>query len=161
LLEDFVAAANVVFAAARASEKHRGETEAAAQILNRSMSFAAFSSDHLLDAVDVAPEPAGAGPLLPAGSEGPAGPASGAGRLPPLPESWTPALDILRPPRSRDEPLWEWRKKPPRPVIVDPPRQMTSELVQLHLEHPVIKRLLSRFLAQGFAASDLGRVTAV
>jgi superfamily II DNA or RNA helicase len=161
LLEELISAANIDFAAARGGEKHRADAEAAARILNRSQDFASFSPEHLLDALNVALELAGAGPLEPAGIESPAVPASGAFRVPAMPESWTPALDILRPPQGRDEPLWEWRKKSPRPVLVDPPRQMTSELVHLHLEHPLVKRLLSRFLAQGFAASDLSRVTAV
>jgi len=36
---------------------------------------------------------------------------------------------------------------------------MNDEVVQLHLQHPFVQRVLSRFRAQGWAAHDLGRVT--
>ena len=38
---------------------------------------------------------------------------------------------------------------------------MTEEAVHLHLEHPLVARLLSRFRDPGFAAERLGRVTAL
>jgi hypothetical protein len=38
---------------------------------------------------------------------------------------------------------------------------MNSALVHLHLSHPFVQRLLSRFRAQGFSAHDLSRVTIV
>jgi hypothetical protein len=38
---------------------------------------------------------------------------------------------------------------------------MSSALVQLHLEHPFVQRILGRFLAQGVRAHDLSRVTIV
>ena len=34
---------------------------------------------------------------------------------------------------------------------------MTDEVVHLHLEHPVVRRLLSRFFSQGFVHHDLSR----
>ena len=71
---------------------------------------------------------------------------------------WAEALDSLRVPRTRDQKLWEWRKDAPvRPVVFDDPGTMTDEVVHLHLEHKVARRLLSRFAAQGFVYDDLSR----
>lgn len=86
----------------------------------------------------------------------------GAYQLPDLPDSWQPTLDTLRRPRARDESLWDWRNAAaPLPVVFLPPRTLTSQVAHLHLSHPLIQRVLQRFLAQGFAAHDLSRVTAV
>lgn len=79
--------------------------------------------------------------------------------LPDLPESWQRTLDFLRPPRGRDEPFWEWRRRPPQPVVFRPPDRIASDRVHLHLQHPLVQRILSRFLAQGYSAHDLSRVT--
>ncbi len=79
--------------------------------------------------------------------------------VPELPEDWAKTLDALRPPRGRDEHFFDWRKKAPRPVVFKPPKTMTSEVVQLHLEHPFVKRLLSRFTAQGFAHHVISGLT--
>jgi hypothetical protein len=69
---------------------------------------------------------------------------------------WAEALDSLRVPRTRDQKLWEWRKDAPvRPVVFADPGTMTDEVVHLHLEHGVVRRLLSRFAAQGFVYDDL------
>ncbi len=38
---------------------------------------------------------------------------------------------------------------------------MIHEVVQLHLEHPFVKRALVRFTAQGYGAHDLHRATIV
>jgi len=38
---------------------------------------------------------------------------------------------------------------------------MNDALVHLHLAHPFVQRILGRFLAQGYGAHDLGRVTVV
>lgn len=81
--------------------------------------------------------------------------------LPELDRSWDRTLDSLRPPRRRDEPFWEWRQRAPRPVTFEPLARLTTETEQLHLAHPVVKRILDRFLAQGFSAHDLSRVSAV
>ncbi|WP_428263666.1 DISARM system SNF2-like helicase DrmD [Haliangium sp.] len=81
--------------------------------------------------------------------------------LPVLDRSWDRTLDSLRPPRERDEALWEWRRRPPRPVSFSPIERLSEEVQQLHLAHPLVKRILDRFLAQGFSAHDLSRVTAV
>jgi hypothetical protein len=82
-------------------------------------------------------------------------------RLPDLPESWQDTLDSLRPARGRNEPFWDFRKKPPLPVVFRPPPKVNSELAHLHLQHPLVQRVLGRFLSQGYSAHDLSRVTVV
>ncbi len=82
-------------------------------------------------------------------------------RLPELDRSWDVTLDTLRPPRPRDESFYDWRKRSPLPVTFSPVTRLTGDLEQLHLAHPFTKRILDRFLAQGFSAHDLRRVTAV
>ncbi len=81
--------------------------------------------------------------------------------LPELDRTWEVTLDSLRPPRGRDEAFWEWRKRRPRPVTFHPLTRLSDEAEQLHLAHPFMKRILDRFLAQGFGAHDLTRVTSV
>jgi superfamily II DNA or RNA helicase len=72
--------------------------------------------------------------------------------------TWADALDLLRPPRERDQKPWEWRREAPiRPVVFEAPEGIDDEVVQLHLEHRVARRLLGRFLAQGFVHDDLSR----
>jgi Helicase conserved C-terminal domain/SNF2-related domain len=82
-------------------------------------------------------------------------------RLPTLDRSWDVTLDALRPPRPREESFYDWRKRPPLPVTFSPTARLTGDIEQLHLAHPLTKRILDRFLAQGFSAHDLRRVTAV
>jgi hypothetical protein len=81
--------------------------------------------------------------------------------LPELPASWQRTLDTLRPPRERDEDFWDWRRRPPLPVVFETPKEMTEDTGHLHLSHPVTQRILSRLLAQGFSERDLTRVTAI
>jgi hypothetical protein len=45
--------------------------------------------------------------------------------------------------------------------VFRPPPRMNSELAHLHLQHPVVQRVLGRFLSQGYSAHDLSRVTVV
>jgi superfamily II DNA or RNA helicase len=82
-------------------------------------------------------------------------------RIPELDRSWEVTLDTLRPPRPRGEPLYEWRKRAPLPVTFTPVERLTGDVEQIHLAHPFTRRVLDRFLAQGFAAHDLQRVAAV
>jgi hypothetical protein len=42
-------------------------------------------------------------------------------------------------------------------VVFEDPGTMTEDVVHLHLEHPVVRRLLGRFTAQGFIHNDLSR----
>jgi superfamily II DNA or RNA helicase len=72
--------------------------------------------------------------------------------------SWADALDALRPPRRREQKQWDWRREAPiRPVVFTDPYTMDEDVVQLHLEHRVVRRLLGRFTAQGFVRNDLSR----
>ncbi|MDB5310767.1 MAG: helicase, superfamily [Gemmataceae bacterium] len=72
--------------------------------------------------------------------------------------SWADTLDGLRQPRKPDQTFWEWRREAGlRPVVFEAPDTMTDEVVQLHLEHRVVQRLLGRFTAQGFVYNDLSR----
>jgi superfamily II DNA or RNA helicase len=72
--------------------------------------------------------------------------------------SWVGTMDALRPPKPRDQSRFDWRREAPiRPVVFEDPGRVTDEVVQLHLEHPVVQRLLARFTAQGFVLHDLSR----
>src|SRR5262249_9180283 len=57
--------------------------------------------------------------------------------------------------------FYDWRKRPPLPITFSPLGRLTSDIEQLHLAHPFTKRVLDRFLSQGFSAHDLSRVSAV
>ena len=46
-------------------------------------------------------------------------------------------------------------------MVFRPPSRLASAVAQLHLSHPFVQRILSRFRAQGFSAQDLSRVTAL
>ena len=72
--------------------------------------------------------------------------------------TWTETMDTLRPPRQRDQKPWEWRRQSPiRPVVFHDTGTMDQDVVHLHLEHRVVRRLLGRFTAQGFVHHDLSR----
>jgi hypothetical protein len=44
-----------------------------------------------------------------------------------------------------------------RPVVFEAPKELTNSVVQLHLQHRVVQRLLGRFKSQGFVYRDLSR----
>jgi len=135
----------------------RQEIDDAGQILNESRRVMDFDPVLLRDALNVGLELSGAKPLSACGQrDGPQ-----AFELPALSDAWAQTLDTVRPPREREESFWEWRKRKPLPVVFEPPEHMASGLVHLHLQHPLVQRLLSRFLAQGYSAHDLSRVTVV
>jgi len=79
---------------------------------------------------------------------------------------WADAFDDLRArPRRRGERLNEWRKDAPvRSIAFETPElgdgRLASDVVQVHLEHRLVRRLLSRFLSQGFQAR-LSRVSVI
>ena len=81
--------------------------------------------------------------------------------------SWASLFDELRPGRpgsAKDRARWR-RETPVRGLVFEPPKVAEGEpepqdVVQLHLEHRLIKRLISRFVSQGFRAT-VGRITAV
>lgn len=134
------------------------EIEDAGRILNESRAILSFDRDLLREVVDVGLELAGAGRLIPAAPD-PREPNVEVWQLPELHASWRETLDTLRPPRRRNEPWDEWRRRPLLPVIFQPLSRLGDDRVHLHLQHPLVQRLLSRFLAQGYAAHDLARVT--
>lgn len=81
--------------------------------------------------------------------------------------SWVSLFDELRqgrPARPADRARWR-RETPVRGLVFEPPhvaegQPEPQDVVQLHLEHRLIKRLISRFASQGFRAS-VGRITAI
>ncbi|WP_338046599.1 DISARM system SNF2-like helicase DrmD [Polyangium spumosum] len=136
----------------------RDEVMRAGRRLESSRRTLEVEADSLRGVVEIGLTLAGAPPLKDAGktSDGRA-----THELPALDRSWDVTLDTLRPPRGRTEDFWEWRQKPPRPVTFHPLASLSEGAEQLHLAHPFVKRILDRFLAQGFGAHDLSRVTAV
>jgi hypothetical protein len=79
---------------------------------------------------------------------------------------WDDAFDDLRVrPRKRGERVGDWRRAAPvRRISFEPPVMAdgrdASDVVQVHLEHRLVRRLLSRFLSQGFQ-KRLSRVSVV
>ncbi|MFI5023821.1 MAG: DISARM system SNF2-like helicase DrmD [Alphaproteobacteria bacterium] len=79
---------------------------------------------------------------------------------------WDDAFDDLRVrPRKRGERLGDWRRNAPiRSISFEPPVMSdgrdATDVVQVHLEHRLVRRLLSRFLSQGFQ-SRLSRVSVI
>ena len=72
--------------------------------------------------------------------------------------TWSATLDTLRDPPEDGRRTFEWRKDAPiRPVIFSAPEGIDDDVVQLHLQHRVVQRLLSRFVSQGFVHHDLSR----
>lgn len=138
-------------------QKLAREIDDAGRILQRSKDALEFDPDLLREAVDAALVLDNAGPLKPVPGEA----GEDAYEVPGLPESWQATLDTLRPPRRKDEPFWDWRRRPLLPVVFKPLDRLDGSRVHLHLQHPFVQRLLSRFLAQGYGAHDLARVTAV
>jgi ERCC4-related helicase len=75
---------------------------------------------------------------------------------------WNEAFDDLRVrPRKRGERLSDWRRDAPvRSIAFEPPIMAdgrdATDVVQVHLEHRLVRRLLSRFVSQGFQ-TDLSR----
>ena len=76
--------------------------------------------------------------------------------------SWDTTLDSLRGMKPGKAFLSDWRRdNPVRPVIFSDPGRLSAEAVHLHLEHRLVQRLLSRFLAQGFLHHELKRACVV
>ena len=71
---------------------------------------------------------------------------------------WTHTLDTLRGRREQGESLGKWRQRAPvRPVAFEDTGRLGDNAVQLHLEHRVAQRLLSRFTSQGLIHHDLSK----
>ncbi len=142
----------------RAKDQLRKEIDAVSKIHDDSSRLMDFDPVLLEELINVGCELAGAGRLERL-ADGPGGIKTF--RLPPLPHSWERTLDVLRPPREKDETPWDWRKRPLLPVVFQAADRMNSGSVHLHLQHPLVQRILARFLSQGFSAHDLSRVTVV
>jgi superfamily II DNA or RNA helicase len=136
----------------------REEVERAGRRLESSRRALEVEPDSLRGVVEIGLRLAGALPLTDAGKTSDGRPTYA---LPALDRSWDVTLDTLRPPRARTEAFFEWRQKAPLPVTFHPLASLSENAEQLHLAHPLVKRILDRFLAQGFGAHDLTRVTAV
>ena len=143
------------------------EIEAAADCYHRSREFFAPDADGLRETLSMALALAGAeheGRFTPSdASRDPDHQGEPTHYLvPELPDDWARTLDTLRPPRPKSETPWAWRNAtPPKPVVFEPLARMTDDVIQLHLEHPFVRRALARFTAQGYAAHDLHRATLV
>jgi hypothetical protein len=71
---------------------------------------------------------------------------------------WGDVLDALRPPRQPGQKLWQWRQETAlQPVVFRDPQEVNPDRVHLHLEHPLVQRLLRRFLLRGFQSDALSR----
>ena len=72
--------------------------------------------------------------------------------------AWGDVLDALRPPRQPGQKLWQLRKETQlQPVVFQDPQEVNADRVHLHLEHPLVMRLLNRFLMRGFQSDALSR----
>jgi hypothetical protein len=72
--------------------------------------------------------------------------------------TWSSTLDTLRKPPNNGRRDFEWRRSAPiRQVVFSAPKNIDDDVVQLHLQHRVVQRLLGRFLSQGFVRYDLSR----
>ena len=139
------------------------------QMLEASRQWIGLDDRHFRDALSASLEILGAEPLRPANQdEALEDKATARWVFPPLHErqgadlSWAATLDSLRAPRKKGQKPWEWRKEAPiLPVIFRDPGTLNSDRVHLHLEHRVAKRLLGRFLAQGFLHKELTRACVV
>ena len=144
----------------RQGDRLAADIDRAASLMDRSRRALAVDPEALRSVVNTGLELAGTEGLVP----GP-GTADGAPSWH-LPEealgpAWARTLDLLRPVRGRDEPFMEWHRRPPRPVTFHPLQSLGAEEEHLHLSHPLVKRVLDRFLSQGYGADDLSRVSAV
>lgn len=137
----------------------RGDLAALDALRAKSQATVGYRPDHLREAVDLGlrlatrtqanPDGHGLEAILP-----PDDPP--AWRLPALDDSFGGLLDRLR----ADPADGAW-KGPIKPVSFTAAHVLDAETVQLHLGHPLVKRLLARFLAQGFGAHDLNRCTVI
>ena len=64
--------------------------------------------------------------------------------------TWSTTIDTLRKPPSDGRRNFEWRKNSPiRPVVFNAPPGIDDDIVQLHLQHRVVQRLLGDFFRRG------------
>ncbi len=154
-VEQFIATAQEELESFTETNRHRTDIEEAGRILDRSRNVANFGVEHLRNAINVGLEMAGTTSMKADPEQ------DGQYTLPQMPTGWDQTLDTLRAPRLRVQEFWEWRNQPLLPVVFKSPEAMTSDVSHLHLHHPFVQRILGRFMAQGYAANDLSRVTVV
>lgn len=138
------------------AELLRGNLETLRRQLDRSARSLAYRPEQLSDATDLGLTIATGGKGLQRAFPETTPPTWA---LPSLDSSWTTVLDGMREPRPDDAP--PWFRPPVKPIAFRAAHTLHAEATQLHLGHPLVKRLLSRFRAQGFAAYDLSRVTVI
>jgi superfamily II DNA or RNA helicase len=141
------------------AELLRDDLDVLRRQLERSRKVVDYRADHLQQVVHLGLRLATRTPANPAGTglvavHPPADPP--AFTLPELDASWH---GVIEPLRADPDPAMPYAVPPVRPVAFQGARRLDAETVQLHLGHPLVKRLLARFRAQGFAAHDLSRVT--
>lgn len=149
-----VAAVAVLEAKTSGEGSLRGDLKSLGRMLDRSQRDLGYRTDHLREAVDVglrlATHGTGLAPIHP-----PTDPPSWI--LPEMDESWNPVLVSMR---TEPDPVTRRRGRV-KPVAFTAAHRLDADTVQLHLGHPMVKRLLARFRAQGFSAHDLARCTVV
>ncbi len=78
--------------------------------------------------------------------------------LPTHDPAWADTIDTLRPKKPRTTTRDEWREQSEmRPIVFSDDGRLDSDVVQLHLEHRLVQRLLGQFTAQGLVHFDLAR----
>lgn len=135
-----------------AAELLRGDLDVVERQLDRSRRQVDYRWDHLKDLVDLGLQLSSGG-----GLDGPDDSDPPTWTVPPLDPSWDAIVDGLREHEvsgDRDAP-----PSPIRPVAFRAAHRLDAPAVQLHLGHPLVKRLVARFRAQGLAQHDLSRVT--
>jgi hypothetical protein len=139
----------------------QGDIAALERLRHRSEQSLGHSTDHLFQVVDLALRMTTRGPNETEGQGlTPIRPTIDppSWRLPDLDESWNGILDAMR----ADPPTDGWRRQGPvKPVTFTAAHKLDADTVQLHLGHPLVKRLMARFLAQGFGHHDLSRCTVI
>jgi superfamily II DNA or RNA helicase len=126
-------------------------------MMERSKRELGLDEEHFRSAISCALEMLKAPPLIP-GTSDDGKPEFILPKLDDIQSSWAETMDSLRTPRPRDQKLYEWRRSSAiRPIVFEDPGKVTDQVVQLHLEQNVVRRLLGRFLSQGFVHHDLSR----
>lgn len=126
-----------------------GDLRALGKILKDSERHTHYNEEHLRELTDLGLQLAGAAPLQVLGA--------GRYKLPELGANWADLIDPLRARPPADAP--PWFRPAVRPITFSPVETMDGDAVQLHLGHPLIRRLLARFLAPGWAEQQLNRIT--
>lgn len=147
--------------AARERQKLQEQIDVLRNRINDASKWIGLDQDQLRDALSCSLELLDAEPLKPTGA-----PATSPARFvfPNLDvrhgadPTWANTLDTLRAPSTDGQRGFQWRKESPiRPVVFNAPEGIDDDIVQLHLQHRVVQRLLGRFLSQGFVHHDLSR----